>query len=200
MRQLRQMLRHAGSATSSREIAVVLGIARSTVQDNLQRVGSNRPCWANSLTMLWRTNSSLATASNRARDDASNPITRKPTSGANVLGRRGAVGVRVGDVARLARHRTGLPRRQALVPETMRDGEERAGAGLRTARSACGVSLRLGTRRAYPGLRCLAQTRLFPGRRIRRSGQRCHGILAQRLSGSSNGEQVRPSSLLSPSF
>ncbi|MHC2302992.1 hypothetical protein ACVJBD_007259 [Rhizobium mongolense] len=137
--------------------------------------------------MLWRTNSSLATASNRARDDASNPITRKPTSGANVLGRRGAVGVRVGDVARLARHRTGLPRRQALVPETMRDGEERAGGGLRTARSACGVSLRLGTRRAYPGLRCLAQTRLFPGRRIRRSGQRCHGILAQRLSGSSNG-------------
>ncbi|TIX38437.1 MAG: DNA-binding response regulator, partial [Mesorhizobium sp.] len=34
MRQLRQMLRLAGSGTSSREIAVVLGIARSTVQDN----------------------------------------------------------------------------------------------------------------------------------------------------------------------
>lgn len=31
MRQLRQMLRLAGSGTSSREIAVVLGIARSTV-------------------------------------------------------------------------------------------------------------------------------------------------------------------------
>ncbi|MGV2068709.1 IS21 family transposase [Agrobacterium sp. 22-226-1] len=37
MRQLRQMLRLAGSGTSSREIAVVLGIARSTVQDNLRR-------------------------------------------------------------------------------------------------------------------------------------------------------------------
>ena len=35
MRQLRQMLRLAGSGTSSREIAVVLGVARSTVQDNL---------------------------------------------------------------------------------------------------------------------------------------------------------------------
>jgi DNA-binding NarL/FixJ family response regulator len=34
MRQLRQMLRLAGSGTRSREIAVVLGIARSTVQDN----------------------------------------------------------------------------------------------------------------------------------------------------------------------
>jgi len=37
MRQLRQMLRLAGGGTSSREIAVVLGIARSTVQDNLRR-------------------------------------------------------------------------------------------------------------------------------------------------------------------
>ena len=37
MRQLRQMLRLAGSGTSSREIAVVLGVARSTVQDNLKR-------------------------------------------------------------------------------------------------------------------------------------------------------------------
>ncbi|RWQ44976.1 MAG: hypothetical protein EOS84_31825, partial [Mesorhizobium sp.] len=33
MRQLRQMLRLGGSGTSSREIAVVLGTARSTVQD-----------------------------------------------------------------------------------------------------------------------------------------------------------------------
>ncbi|MCY1341056.1 hypothetical protein D9M69_269880 [compost metagenome] len=33
MRQLRQMLRLAGSGTSSREIAVILGVARSTVQD-----------------------------------------------------------------------------------------------------------------------------------------------------------------------
>ncbi|SCB50976.1 Transposase [Rhizobium lusitanum] len=46
MRHLRQMLRLAASGTSSREIAVVLGIARSTVQDNLQRaaaVGLNWP-------------------------------------------------------------------------------------------------------------------------------------------------------------
>lgn len=37
MRHIRQMLRLAGSGTSSREIAVMLGIARSTVQDNLKR-------------------------------------------------------------------------------------------------------------------------------------------------------------------
>ena len=37
MRQLRQMLRVAGSGTTSREIAVVLGVARGTVQDNLKR-------------------------------------------------------------------------------------------------------------------------------------------------------------------
>nr|WP_315860451.1 sigma factor-like helix-turn-helix DNA-binding protein [Rhizobium leguminosarum] len=40
MRHLRQMLRLAASGTSSREIAVVLGIARSTVQDNLQRAAA----------------------------------------------------------------------------------------------------------------------------------------------------------------
>ncbi|WP_328285785.1 MULTISPECIES: sigma factor-like helix-turn-helix DNA-binding protein [Rhizobium] len=46
MRHLRQMLRLAASGTSSREIAVLLGIARSTVQYNLQRaaaVGLNWP-------------------------------------------------------------------------------------------------------------------------------------------------------------
>lgn len=50
MRQLRQMLRLAGSGTSSREIAVILEIARSTVQDNVQRaaaVGLTWPCRAN---------------------------------------------------------------------------------------------------------------------------------------------------------
>ncbi|WP_247468203.1 helix-turn-helix transcriptional regulator [Bradyrhizobium sp. 137] len=36
MRQLRQMLRLAGGS-SAREIAVMLGIARSTVQGNLKR-------------------------------------------------------------------------------------------------------------------------------------------------------------------
>ncbi|WP_342394685.1 sigma factor-like helix-turn-helix DNA-binding protein [Sinorhizobium numidicum] len=50
MKQLRQMLRLAGSGTSSREIAVILGIARRTVQANLQRaaaVGLSWPCRAN---------------------------------------------------------------------------------------------------------------------------------------------------------
>lgn len=37
MRQLRQMLRLAGDGTSSREIVQMLGLARSTVQDNLKR-------------------------------------------------------------------------------------------------------------------------------------------------------------------
>ncbi|CDM61716.1 integrase catalytic subunit (plasmid) [Rhizobium favelukesii] len=45
MRQLRQMLRLAGSGTSSREIAVALGIARSTVQDNLQRAAAIGLSW-----------------------------------------------------------------------------------------------------------------------------------------------------------
>lgn len=40
-----QMLRLAGSGTSSREIAVVLGIARSTVQDNLQRAAAVGLSW-----------------------------------------------------------------------------------------------------------------------------------------------------------
>ncbi|NTF98062.1 hypothetical protein G6L52_32690 [Agrobacterium rhizogenes] len=39
------MLRLAGSGTSSREIAVVLGIARSTVQDNLQRAAAIGLSW-----------------------------------------------------------------------------------------------------------------------------------------------------------
>ncbi|MES0070272.1 hypothetical protein NKJ73_31620 [Mesorhizobium sp. M0074] len=39
------MLRLAGSGTSSREIAVVLGIARSTVQDNLQRAAAVGLSW-----------------------------------------------------------------------------------------------------------------------------------------------------------
>jgi len=45
MRHLRQMLRLAGSGISSREIAVVLGIARSTVQDNLQRAAAAGLSW-----------------------------------------------------------------------------------------------------------------------------------------------------------
>ncbi|WP_246684429.1 MULTISPECIES: hypothetical protein [unclassified Mesorhizobium] len=39
------MLRLAGSGTSSREIAVVLGIARSTVQDNLRRAAAIGLSW-----------------------------------------------------------------------------------------------------------------------------------------------------------
>jgi transposase len=45
MRQLRQMLRLAGSGTSSREIAVMLGVARSTVQDNLKRAAMAGLTW-----------------------------------------------------------------------------------------------------------------------------------------------------------
>jgi transposase len=39
------MLRLAGSGTSSREIALALGIARSTVQDNLQRAAAVGLSW-----------------------------------------------------------------------------------------------------------------------------------------------------------
>lgn len=46
MRHIRQMLRLAGSGTSSREIAVMLGIARSTVQDNLKRAAMAGLSWA----------------------------------------------------------------------------------------------------------------------------------------------------------
>lgn len=45
MRHLRQMLRLAGSGTSSREIAEVLGVARSTVQDNLKRAALAGLTW-----------------------------------------------------------------------------------------------------------------------------------------------------------
>nr|WP_281035031.1 helix-turn-helix domain-containing protein [Mesorhizobium waimense] len=45
MRQLRQMLRLAGDGTSAREIAQRLGIARSTVQDNLKRAAAAELNW-----------------------------------------------------------------------------------------------------------------------------------------------------------
>ena len=45
MRQLRQMLRLAGDGTSSREIAQRLGVARSTVQDNLKRATAAGLIW-----------------------------------------------------------------------------------------------------------------------------------------------------------
>lgn len=45
MRHIRQMLRLAGSGTSSREIATILGIARSTVQDNLKRAATAGLSW-----------------------------------------------------------------------------------------------------------------------------------------------------------
>lgn len=45
VRQLRQMLRLAGSGTSSREIAVVLDVARSTVQNNLKRAAQAGMTW-----------------------------------------------------------------------------------------------------------------------------------------------------------
>ena len=45
MRHLRQMLRLAGDGTSAREIAQRLGIARSTVQDNLKRAVAAELSW-----------------------------------------------------------------------------------------------------------------------------------------------------------
>ncbi|AMY72315.1 transposase (plasmid) [Frigidibacter mobilis] len=39
------MLRLAGDGTSSREIALTLGVARSTVQDNLKRAAAAGLSW-----------------------------------------------------------------------------------------------------------------------------------------------------------
>ncbi len=45
MRQIRQMLRLAGSGGSSREIAAALNVARSTVRDYLKRAGTAGLSW-----------------------------------------------------------------------------------------------------------------------------------------------------------
>ena len=45
MRHLRQMLRLAGDGISTREIALTLGLARSTVQDNLKRAAAAGLTW-----------------------------------------------------------------------------------------------------------------------------------------------------------
>lgn len=45
MRQLRQMLRLAADGTSAREIATMLGVARSTIQDNLNRAATAGLSW-----------------------------------------------------------------------------------------------------------------------------------------------------------
>ena len=45
MRQLRQMLRLARDGVSAREIAVTLGVARSTIQDNLKRATAAGLSW-----------------------------------------------------------------------------------------------------------------------------------------------------------
>ena len=45
MRQLRQMLRLASVGTSSRDIALMLGVARSTIQDNLKRANAAGVTW-----------------------------------------------------------------------------------------------------------------------------------------------------------
>lgn len=45
MRQLRQMLRLAGDGASSRDMAVMLGVARSTIQDNLRRAAAAGLKW-----------------------------------------------------------------------------------------------------------------------------------------------------------
>ena len=45
MRQLRQMLRLSRSGASARDIALTLGVARSTVQDNLKRAAATGLSW-----------------------------------------------------------------------------------------------------------------------------------------------------------
>lgn len=45
MRQLRQMLRLAADGTSAREIAMIMGVARSTIQDNLNRAATAGLAW-----------------------------------------------------------------------------------------------------------------------------------------------------------
>ena len=45
MRQLRQMLRLSADGTSAREIATMLGVARSTIQDNLNRAATAGLAW-----------------------------------------------------------------------------------------------------------------------------------------------------------
>lgn len=45
MRHMRQMLRLAGDGVSSRDIAVMLGVARSTIQDNLRRATAAGLTW-----------------------------------------------------------------------------------------------------------------------------------------------------------
>ena len=45
MRQLRQLLRLAGDGASARDIAVTLGVARSTIQDNLKRAAAAGLSW-----------------------------------------------------------------------------------------------------------------------------------------------------------
>lgn len=41
MRELRQMLRLARDGASTRDIALTLGVARSTIQDNLKRAAAS---------------------------------------------------------------------------------------------------------------------------------------------------------------
>ena len=45
MRQLRQLLRLARDGASARDIAVTLGVARSTIQDNLKRAAAAGLSW-----------------------------------------------------------------------------------------------------------------------------------------------------------
>lgn len=45
MRQLRQMLRLAGDGTSARDLALTLGVARSTIQDSLKRAAASGLNW-----------------------------------------------------------------------------------------------------------------------------------------------------------
>ena len=70
MRQLRHMLRLAHDGVSAREIGRRLGVARSTIQDNLKRAaaaGLNWPLPEESPTTRWRSGCSRTPASRRAQ-------------------------------------------------------------------------------------------------------------------------------------
>ncbi len=75
MRQLRQMLRLTRDGVSAREIAMTLGVARSTIQDNLKRAvaaGLSWPLPGEMTDDALERGSSTAPASSRACAGAQN--------------------------------------------------------------------------------------------------------------------------------
>jgi len=55
MRQIRQILRLVRDGISAREIGRMLGVARSTIQDNLKRAEAAGLVWPSSPTTCWKT-------------------------------------------------------------------------------------------------------------------------------------------------